>query len=69
MVVAVVSIAVAVLLLPFIRDFVDLLGADEDGTDSTVSTLVEWLIAAAIALLLYSAVVAVPGVLARRRRP
>ena len=66
-VVAVAAIAVAVLLLPLIRDFVDLLGADEDGTDSTVSTLVEWLIAAAIALLLYSAVVAVPGLLSRRR--
>jgi Na+-driven multidrug efflux pump len=68
-VVAVAAIVVALLLLPFVRDFVDLLGADEDGTDSTVSTLVEWLIAGAIALLLYSAVVAVPGVLARRRRP
>ena len=66
-VVAVLAIAVALLLMPFIRDFVDLLGSDEDGTDSAVSTLVEWLIGGVLAILLYSAVVAIPGVLARRR--
>jgi hypothetical protein len=66
-VVAVAAIAVALLLMPVIRDFVDLLGADEDGTDNTVSTIVEWLIAGAIALLIYSAVTALPGLVARRR--
>jgi hypothetical protein len=66
-VVAVLAIGVALLLMPFVRDFVDLLGSDEDGTDSTVSTLVEWLIGVALAILLYNAVAAIPGVLAHRR--
>ena len=47
--------------MPFVRDFVDLLGSDEDGTDSTVSTLVEWLIGGVVAFLVYTAVVALPA--------
>ncbi len=67
--VAVVAVAVVVLLLmPYVRDFVDLLGSDEDGTDSTVSTLIEWLIGGVLAFLLYAAVTAVPGVIARLRQ-
>ena len=66
-VVAVVAIAVAVLLYPYVRDLVDLLGSDEDGTDSTVSTLVEWLLAGLIAFFIYTAVTALPALVARRR--
>ena len=46
----------------YVRDFVDLLGSDEDGTDSTVSTLIEWLLGGVLAFLIYTRVVAVPGV-------
>ena len=66
-VVAVLAVAVVLFLMPYVRDLVDLLGSDEDGTDTTVSTLVEWLIGGVLAFLLYSAVVAVPGFVARRR--
>ena len=67
--VAVVAIAVVVLfLMPYVRDLVDLLGSDEDGTDSTVSTLVEWLLGGVLAFLIYSAIVAVPGLAARLRQ-
>jgi len=66
-VVAVVAIAVVLLLMPYVRDFVDLLGSDEDGTDNTVSVLVEWLIGGVLAFLLYSAIVAAPAVVARLR--
>ena len=57
----------SLLLMPYVRDFVDLLGSDEDGTDNTVSVLVEWLIGGVLAFLLYSAIVAAPGLLARLR--
>jgi flagellar biosynthesis protein FliR len=67
-VVAIVAIAVAVLLMPSLRDLVDLLGSDEDGTDSTVSTLVEWLLGGLLAFFVYTAVVAVPGLIARLRQ-
>ena len=66
-VVAVVAVAVVLLLMPYVRDFVDLFGADEDGVDNTVTVLVEWLIGGVLAVLLYSAVVAAPGVIARVR--
>ncbi len=66
--VAVVVVAVVVLLLmPFVRDFVDLLGSDEDGTDSTVSTLIEWLLGGLLVFLIYTGIVAVPGLVARLR--
>lgn len=61
--VAVVAIAAALLLFPYVRDAVDFLGADEDGTDSTVSSIVEWLLTIALAMLLYSAAVSVPRLL------
>jgi hypothetical protein len=66
-VVAVVAVAVVLLLMPYVRDFVDLFGSDEDGADNTVSVLVEWLIGGVLAFLLYSAIVAAPGLLARLR--
>ena len=64
---AVVAVAVVLLLMPSLRDFVDGLGAGEDSFDSTVSTLVEWLLALALAMLIYTAIVAVPGLVTRRR--
>lgn len=64
---AVVAVAVVLLLMPYVRDFVDALGAGEDSVDSTVSTLIEWLIAVALAILIYSGIAALPGLLARRR--
>jgi hypothetical protein len=64
---ALVAIAVALLLMPFVRDFVDLFGSDEDGTDNTVSVLVEWLLGGVLAFLLYSAIVAAPALIARVR--
>jgi hypothetical protein len=64
---AVVAVVAAVLLMPYVRDFVDALGAGEDNVDSTVSTLIEWLIAVALAILIYSGIAALPGLLARRR--
>jgi hypothetical protein len=64
---AVVAIAVALLLMPYLRDFSDALGVGEDSTDSTVSTLVEWLLGVAVAMLIYTAIVAVPGLVSRRR--
>ena len=67
-VVAVLAVAVVLLLMPYVREFVDLFGSDEDGTDNTVSVLVEWLIGGVLAFLLYSAVVAAPGVVARLRQ-
>ena len=67
-VVAVLAVAVVLLLMPYVRDFVDLFGSDEDGTDNTVSVLVEWLIGGVLAFLLYSAVVAAPSVVARLRQ-
>jgi type III secretory pathway component EscU len=63
--VAVVAIAVAVLLSPYVRDLVDLLGSDRDSTDSTVSTIVEWLLAGLIAFFIYAGVTALPGLVAR----
>ena len=66
-VVAVAAIAVVLLLMPFVRDFVDLFGSDEDGTDNTVSVLVAWLLGGVLALLLYSAIVAAPALIARVR--
>ncbi|MEX1008631.1 MAG: hypothetical protein WD271_12420 [Acidimicrobiia bacterium] len=63
---AVVTVAVVVLLLmPYVRDFVDALGAGEDSVDSTVSTLIEWLLAVALAILIYTGIVAVPGLVTR----
>ena len=62
---ALVAIAVVLLLMPFVRDFVDLFGSDEDGTDNTVSVLVEWLLGGVLAFLLYSAIVAAPALIAR----
>lgn len=50
------------------RDLVDLLGSNEDGTDSTVTTLVEWLVAGVLAFVIYTAVTAVPGLVARLRQ-
>lgn len=67
-VVAIVAIAVAVLLMPYLRDLVDLLGSDEDGTDSTVTTLVEWLLAVVVAFFVYTAVTALPTLVARLRQ-
>jgi hypothetical protein len=64
---AVVAIAVALLLMPYLRDFTDALGVGKDSTDSTVSTLVEWLLAVAVAMLIYTTIVAVPGFVRRRR--
>jgi len=64
---ALVAIAVVLLLMPFVRDFVDLFGSDEDGTDNTVSVLVEWLLGGVLAFLLYSANVAAPALIARVR--
>jgi|KBSSwiStaDraftv2_1062776.scaffolds.fasta_scaffold3303557_1 hypothetical protein len=64
---ALVAIAVVLLLMPFVRDFVDLFGSDEDGTDNTVSVLVEWLLGGVLAFLLYSAIVAAPALIARVR--
>jgi len=64
---ALVAIAVALLLMPFVRDFVDLFGSDEDRTDNTVSVLVEWLLGGVLAFLLYSAIVAAPALIARVR--
>ena len=58
---------VVLLLMPAVRDIVDTLGAGKDSADTTVSTLIEWLLAAACAVLIYSAIVAVPGVVARLR--
>jgi RsiW-degrading membrane proteinase PrsW (M82 family) len=67
--VAVIVVAVVVLLfMPYVRDFVDLLGSDKDGTDSTVSTLIEWLLGGLLAFLIYSGIVAVPGLVARLRQ-
>lgn len=64
---AVVAVAAAVLLMPYVRDVIDALGAGEDDVDSTVSTLIEWLIAVAIAVLIYSGLVALPRLVTRRR--
>jgi RsiW-degrading membrane proteinase PrsW (M82 family) len=64
-VVGVVAVAVVLLLMPFVRDFVDLFASDADGADNTVSVLVEWLLGGVLAFLLYSAVVAAPGVVER----
>ena len=64
---ALVAIALVLLLMPFVRDFVDLFGSDEDGTDNTVSVLVEWLLGGVLAFLLYSAIVAAPALIARVR--
>jgi hypothetical protein len=67
--VAVVTIAVVVLfLMPYVRDLVDVLGSDEDGVDNAVSTLIEWLLAGVLAFLIYTAVVAVPGLITRLRQ-
>jgi hypothetical protein len=62
-----VAVAVVLLLMPYVRDFTDALGAGEDSTDSTVSTLIEWLLGVALAMLIYMAIVAVPGLVSRRR--
>ncbi len=62
-----IAVVVAVLLMPYVRDFVDALGAGEDHVDSTVSTLIEWLIAIAVAILIYTAIAAVPALVTRRR--
>jgi hypothetical protein len=64
---ALLAVAAAVLLFPYVRDFVDLLGADEDGTDSTVSSIVEWLLAVALAMLIYTALAAAPRLFTRLR--
>jgi hypothetical protein len=64
---AVVAVGVALLLMPYVRDFTHALGAGEDSTDSTVSTLIEWLLGVALALLIYMTIVAVPGLVLRRR--
>lgn len=64
---AVVAIVVVLLLMPYIRDVVDALGVGEDNVDNTVSTLIAWLSAAALAILIYSGIVAVPGLVAARR--
>jgi hypothetical protein len=67
--VAVIVIAVVVLLfMPYVRDLVHLLGSDKDGTDSTVSTLIEWLLGGLLAFLIYTGVVAVPGLVTRLRQ-
>jgi hypothetical protein len=64
---AVVAVGIALLLMPYLRDFSDALGAGEDSTDSAVSTLVEWLLGVVLAILIYIAIVAVPGLVRRRR--
>jgi ubiquinone biosynthesis protein UbiJ len=64
---AAVAVVVALLLMPYVRDVIDALGAGEDDVDSTVSTLIEWLFALALAILIYSAIVAVPTLVTRRR--
>jgi hypothetical protein len=64
---AVVAVGIALLLMPYLRDFSDALGVGEDSTDSTVSTLIEWLFGVAVAMLIYTAIVAVPGLVSRRR--
>ena len=68
-VVAIVAIAVVLLLMPFVRDFVDLFGSDQDGADNTVSVIVEWLLGGVLAFLLYSAVAAAPAVIEPRAPP
>ena len=64
---AVVAIGVALLLMPYLRNFTDALDVGEDSTDSTVSTLVEWLLGVAVAMLIYTTIVAVPALVSRRR--
>ena len=64
---AVVAVGVALLLMPYLRDFSDALGVGKDSTDSAVSTLVEWLLGIAVAMLIYTAIVAMPGFVRRRR--
>ena len=65
---AVVAIAIVLLLMPAVRDLVDALGVDEDSADNTVSTLIEWLLAVALALLIYAGIVAVPHLVTRLRQ-
>jgi uncharacterized membrane protein YccC len=64
---AVVAVAVVLLLMPYVGDLVDVLGAGQDSVDSTVSTLIEWLLAVALAILIYSGIAAIPRLVTRRR--
>jgi uncharacterized membrane protein len=64
---AAVAVAIALLLLPLVRDLVDVLGVAEDSTDRTVSHIVEWTLTAVLAAVLYAGIVAVPRMTRRRR--
>jgi hypothetical protein len=64
---AVVAVVAVLLLMPVLRDVIDALGAGEDDVDSTVATLIEWLLAVALAIVIYSIIVAVPAFVTRRR--
>jgi uncharacterized membrane protein len=64
---AAVAIAIALVLLPLVRDLVDVIGVAEDSTDRTVSHIVQWTLTAVLAVALYTGVVAVARMTTRRR--
>ena len=62
---AVAVVLVLLVLLPLVREFLDLFATTTDGTDSVVRTIMEWVLVALLAAGIYTCIVQGPRAVSR----